>query len=281
MAGVINTSIQEFRRFCEQGEFDEATSLLQTKEISDAHTGWGDRRLTPLHWACRHGNLDFVKLLIEKFEGDPEVTLFGHHEETPLHIAAVEGHLDIVKYLTTEAKCNPNFYTRHYRRPPITYACGFADFPPHYSDDKQAREVVKYLYNSCNCNPNWRDAFGMTPLHNACANRRFILVQYLVSECQCNVALRDRHGNTLIHLVCQEFPLPIRENSVQEALEIIRFLVIQYHCDPNATNMYGDTPLNIASDPQIIAELVGCGPQGRKAGMYRKPNSFLGRSNPC
>ena len=36
MAIVINTSLQEFRRFCEQGEFDEATSLLQTKEISDA-----------------------------------------------------------------------------------------------------------------------------------------------------------------------------------------------------------------------------------------------------
>ena len=283
MGGVMsNMAVTQYRGFCEAGEFDKAASLLELEGAIDPTEGWGDRRLTSLHWACRHGCLHFAKLMIEKYKTDPNVSLFGDHRETPLHIAAVEGNLDIVKYLTDQAKCIADVKRGAFRRTPIIYACGFADFPPHYSKDKDAIEVVRYLYNRCNCNPDYRDGFGMTALHNACTNRRFAIVRFLLSECNCNVALCDSHGDTPLHMVCRSFPLPVRDvSSTSEAVEIIRYLVVQQKCSLNAVNSYGEKPIDVANEPEVIAELVTFSPQGRKAGLYKNPDSFLGRSKPC
>ena len=160
-----------------------------------------------------------------------------------------------------------------------TYTCGFADFPPHYSEEDKALEVVKYLCESCQCNPDWRDAFGMTALHNACINRRLSIVRYLASECECNVSLVDNKGNTPIHLTCMRFPFQDLEHPASVAVEIIRLLVLHFNCDPNATNLLGESPLDISDEPEIIAELVGYGAQGRKAGMYKNPDSFKRHSS--
>ena len=273
----------DFRECCERGDFQEATSLLEqdTGKKIDPAEGWGDRKMTPLHRGCRHGNLPFVKLMIEKYHVDPNVTLFGGHCETPLHIAAVEGNLSIVQYLTQEVQCVADIKNGSYRRTPIIYACGFADFPPHYSDDNKAIEVVRHLYRDCGCNPDYRDGFGMTALHNACANRRFALVRFLLSECNCNASLQDHHGNTVLHMVCRDFPLPLRDNQSSEAVEIIRYLFIQHHCDPDAVNSYGQRPIDLTEDPDIIAELVSLGPYGRTAGLYKSSTSVLTRSKPC
>ena len=257
---------------------EKASSLIRDGAV-DPLCGWGHKNMTPLHWACRHGIVEVVKLLIERHGVSPDVNLRGGHEETPLHLAAVEGHLDVVKYLVNEAGCDPDPRARGYQRPPITYACGFADFPPHYSEEANALEVVKFLYGSCGCNPDWRDAFGMTALHNACANRRLLLAQYLLSECGCNVSLVDRHGNTPLHLVCQRFYFRELEHPASTAVEIIRLLALQYNCNPSTTNHFGESPLDITDEPEIYAELIGYGAQGRKAAMYKDPNSFKKHSS--
>ena len=271
--------MKAFREACAEGDAVKASTLLEEGKIEPT-SRWGHRGMTPLHWACRHGLLDVVKLLIEKHRISPEVNLHGEHEETPLHLAAVEGHLEVVKYLIEEAGCDPNPHSRGYHRPPITYSCGLADFPHHYSDETKALGVVKYLYSSCHCNPDWRDDFGMTALHNACINRRLLIARYLATECDCGVNVVDSRGNLPLHLVCTRFPLQDLEHPASVAVEIIRLLVLNRNCDPNATNNFGDSPLDIAEESEIVAELVGYGVQGRKAGMYKKPHSFMRHSNP-
>lgn len=270
--------LEVFRVACTERDVDKASRLLEDEKI-DPSAGWGHRNMTPLHWACRHGVLDLVKLLIERYRVGPEITLRGEHEETPLHLAAVEGHLDVVKYLTIEAGCDPNPHSLGYQRPPITYSCGLADFPHHYSEETKALEVVKYLYTSCHCNPDFRDAFGMTALHNACINRRLLIARYLASECDCKTNLVDSRGNLPLHLACGRFPLQDLEHPATVGVDIIRLLVLQRNCDPSATNFLGESPLDIAEEPEIIAELVGYGAQGRKAGMYKNPESFLRHSS--
>ena len=182
----------------------------------------------------------------------------------------------MVKYLVNEAHCDPDPRSRGYQRPPITYACGLADYPRHYAEESKALEVVKFLYSSCGCNPDWVDAFGMTALHNA---RRLNIARYLLSECGCNPKLIDRRGNTPVHLVCQRFYYRELEHPASTAVELIRLLVLQYNVNPNATNYLGESPLDITSEPEIYAELVGYGAQGRKAAMYKDPNSFKKHSS--
>ena len=278
MSNDEGTELKAFRDACADGDSQKASALLKEGKV-DPSSGWGHRNMTPLHWACRHGVLDLVKLLIETYGIRPEINLRGQHEETPLHLASVEGHLDVVKYLITEIGCDPDPHSRGYQRPPITYTCGFADFPPHYSEESKALNVVKYLYTSCQCNPDWRDSFGMTALHNACINRRLSIVRYLASECECNVRLVDSRGNTPLHLTCMRFPYKNLEHPATVAVEIIRLLVLHLNCDPNATNYLGESSLDIADEPEVVAELVGYGAQGRKAGMYKNPNSFMRHSS--
>ena len=250
--------------------------MLQSGSI-DADIAWGTRRTTPLHWASQHGDLGFVKLLVEKHGVCSSVHLFGGHEETPLHLAAVEGHLEVVKYLVERAGCNPDSRARGFRRPPITYACGISMIPDyHYSDDERALEVVKYLFNECNCDPNWRDAFGMTAFHNAAINRRLGLVQYLLTECGCNPLETDNAGNTGIHLACWQSEY----RPAQAAVTVIRLLVVRFNCDPKAINRNGEQPMDLADEREVYAELVSYGAQGRKAGMYRNPDSFMTHANP-
>ena len=275
---VVSNEETKFREACERGDFQDASTILEGR--SNPVAGWGRRNITPLHWACRYGDLDFVKLMIEVYQANPEGTLRYQHEETPLHLAAVEGHLEIVKYLTTEAGCNPDIRHFGFRRPPITYACGFADLPPHYGDETRVLEVVKHLYRSCNCNPDWVDDFGMTALHNACANKNFPLVKYLTSECGCDTKLQDNLGNTVIHLAARQFSSFKPQRSASSAVDVIQWLVVHFNCDPDQVNAANLRPIDYTDHPEIIAELVSFGVQGRKAGMYRKPDSFLTRSNP-
>ena len=282
---AVTEFVKEWRLSCETGQLDKATELLMAdgewRKI-DPVQGWGDRKITPLHWGCLHGHLGFAKMMIEKYHCDPNLSLVGEHCETPLHMAAVEGHLEVVKYLTEEARCIADVKRGRYRRTPMTYACGFAPFPKHhYSKDEDAIEVVRHLYNNCNCDPNYRDGFGMTALHNACANRRFVIVKFLLSECNCNVALCDAFGNSPLHLVCSRFSLPKRDNQILEAVEIIRYLIVHHKCDLNAVNLYGEKPIDATLEPELIAEFITFSPQGRKAGLYKNPDSFLSRSKPC
>lgn len=270
------TSEAIFRGACESGAFDIASPLLQSDSI-DPGRGWGNRCTAPLHWASQHGNLNFVKLLVETYGVDPGATMLGGHEETPLHLAAVEGHLEVVKYLVEKAGCDPDARARGFRRPPITYACGISMIPDyHYSEDQKALEVVKFFYNDCNCDPNWRDAFGMTAFHNAAINRRLGLVQYLLSECGCNPLETDNVGNTGIHLACWQSAY----RPAEAAVAVIRLLVVRFNCDPMATNRNGEQPIDLADEREIYAELVSYGAQGRKAGMYRNPQSFMAHANP-
>ena len=270
--------LKEFRDACASTDAHKAIQMLEEGKI-DPSSGWGYRNVTPLHWSCRHGVLDVVKVLVEKYRVGPETILRGKHEETPIYLAAVEGHLDVVKYLVTEAGCDPDPHSRGFQRPPITYSCGLADFPHHYSDENKALEVVKYLYTSCQCNPDRRDAFGMTALHNACINRRLRIARYLASECGSDVNVVDGRGNTPLHLVCGRFPLDELQQPASVAVEIIRFLALQMNCDANVTNHFGETALDVSEEPEVIAELVGYGTQGRKAGMYKNPASFMRHSN--
>ena len=265
-----------FHGACEAGDFDKASVELESGSINPSN-GWGGRRTTPLHWASQHGNLRFVKLLVENCGVDPGPTLLGGHEETPLHLAAVEGHLEVVKYLIEEARCHPDSRARGFRRPPITYACGISTIPDyHYSDDARALDIVKYFIGECGCDPNWRDAFGMTALHNASINRRPDLVRYLLTECGCDPLERDNVGNTCVHLACWQSAY----RPAQAAVAIIRTLVVRFGCDPVATNHNGEQPIDLADEREVYAELVSYGAQGRKAGMYRHPLSFMAHANP-
>ena len=105
---------------------------------------------------------------------------------------------------------------------------------------KQLRSLV--IYNSCMCDPNRQDEWGMTALHNACANRRPALVRYLVLECKCDPTVCDFQEDTTLHFACLEFDgVPGRDNVESDAVEIIKFPIEEQNCDPNVTNKMNQT----------------------------------------
>ena len=199
---------------------------------------------TPLHTACYVKSLSIIKLFLEmrcstnipnkKGETAQDIPLNVDGDRL-LHIACQWGDVDIVRYLIIDENCNPNVQSSTTENTPLHIATKYGQ------DDT----IVQLLFHR-KCNPNIKNIEGDTPLHIACYRKSLGVVKLLLQRgCSTNIpnkngeTARDiplnEDGDRLLHLVCQ-----------WGDVDIIRYIVINDHCNLRIQNDNLETPLHIA-----------------------------------
>ena len=220
---------------------------------------------TALHIACRSGNLQLVKLLLE---AKHDVGCKNKADDTPLHVActysncaafresenidgatpldlAIQNNkLDIASllidhdFLTKSAQVkllvckgfNPSQLLKikfSNSRTLLHFACG------HKGD----LEAVKLLVKPDEGDPDLKDNMGWTPLHHACFHCHLEIVEYLVNEVGSNPNAFTVDDTTSLQLACDS------DCPEDQTLKIVKFLVANRKCDPNAKVHHRDTLL--------------------------------------
>ena len=217
---------------------------------------------TPLHLASSNGHLECVKLIIESSTIIIDADVYNDNKQTALHLACENGHTDIAKYLINNAKCSP------------TIVDNISRTPLHVASSRGYLELVKLLMEITTVcdNLNVTDINQQTPLHLACIYGHENVVECLFPHTKCNPNFKDLCYNTPLHVACRTGHLEcvklIIESStvssipgvlnkyLQTALHlackighkhIVNFLLTNTNCDPNFSDIAGNTPLHVAS----------------------------------
>ncbi|KAD2393954.1 hypothetical protein E3N88_40931 [Mikania micrantha] len=176
---------------------------------------------TPLHITSMLGHTDFVNEIITR---KPHLaTERDSQKHVPLHIASAKGHVDIVKLLLS---ANPD-------------ACLARDrdggCPIHLAAVTGCYEVVKELVQA---QPDAARAMVQqdTILH-LCVKHNQVEVLKLLLETMSDhefVNTKDAHGNTILHLAVAD-----------KQVQTVNILLLTTRIDVNATNMNGETSMDI------------------------------------
>ena len=206
---------------CISGNIEIVQRLIQQYGCScEVPNAMGD---TPLHLSCKWGHLGLVKLLVSEFQSNQNAR--NKFAETPLHLACKCSHLDICKFLVT-IHCDVNVQNKR-KETPLHVACC-----------RGSLDVVKCLLENGLPHQDIPDAYGDTPLFNACRSQNVGVVETLAANNYCN-------------------PLYINEETQETPLHIVsrlcknKFLqVLLKHCTGgiDQRNLIGRTPLHIACD---------------------------------
>ena len=183
-----------------------------------SHTG-----NTPLHIACERRNIETVKYLVEERHCD--TTVRNSNGQLPLHIACADDSLEMVKLVSkfgrsqsdkqTLGITNVNTQTWFEKSTPLHIACRHMQI-----------DVAKYLVDVKQCDLNVKDHNGEQPLHIAYRLIKDVkhrkdgvkLVLLLINEGSDTMIMPD-----LLHWACRH-----------GELDIVKLLVEERHCDPNA-----------------------------------------------
>ena len=268
---------------CQNGHLEIAKYLIEKQQCNPSckkKDGW-----TPLLLACLNGHLEITKYLIEKQQCDPSCTTINGL--TPLYLACANGHLDVAKYLIEEQQCDLSCTNKN----------GLS--PLHSSCLNRHLEMAKYLIEEMHLDPECTSKNGFTPLHCACHRGYLEIAKYLLEEQKCDpdrrnhfsstcfsLALENNHSHVvlfLIDFVCDNYPLHeavdsaltlVHKMSVIGNLEILKYLVELWHCNPDCRDNEGRTPLHLASKHgnfDVVKYLV----VKQKCDIHRKTNDGL------
>ena len=211
-----------------------------------------------IHIAAYSNNLDLLKYLAGIMKTD--IQSKGEFGRTPLHNAASAGQLQTVKYLVEEAHCDPLMLDKfgnsalsmttnslsngvdvlkyfvalnydvhckhHSNRTLLHLACANGDI-----------NMAKYVVEECNIDPECRDSDGCCSIHWAAQEGHIDLVKYLVMR-KCNLNSRGLWGRTVLHHACT--------NDSRDSVELVKYLVEDHQCDPDAQDDFGCTPCDLA-----------------------------------
>ena len=141
---------------------------------------------------------------------------------------------------------------------------GFSDqwscqiLPIHIACQKDENlSTVKYLVEEEGINLDVKDKHGNTPLHVAALNGSLNILRYFFGERMC-IPDKGRKGRTVLHFACQS----------NNNLAVIKYLVEEQGCDPNALDNDGITPLHITAifgsidNLRYLIEERKCNPHG-------------------
>ena len=183
---------------------------------------WGK---TILHCALEH--TDVVKYLIIECNFDP-MTLINDDEDTVLHYAAKKALLDLLEFIINHHKCNL-MATNKWGKTILLCALEHID-------------VVKCLIIECNCDPlTVINDDGDTLLHYAAKIGLFNLLKVMINH-NCNLMATNKQGETILHC------------SVRH-IEVVKYLINECNYDPMVVNMFGQTPLHIATKERSLAAI--------------------------
>ncbi|KAL6072068.1 26S proteasome non-ATPase regulatory subunit 10 [Balamuthia mandrillaris] len=216
---------------------------------------------TPLCWAAFWGHIRVVESLVEQ---GADMNLSNYEGLTPLHLAVTYGHQEMVLFLADHGSML-NAATLHGDTPlHRAAALGYEDIvlsllqhgafldprddngetPLHYAAREGCLSTVRALINA-GADPCLFNADRETALHVATSSGHLDIVKLLVSRGIPSLLVsRDIFGAT-----------PLHHAFSGNWLEGASFL-LENGADPNATDVYGQTPFNYLSDqPQYS----GCG----------------------
>ena len=218
--------------------------------------------------------------------------------DTALHLSIKHHRSKVAHYLLSGAKCDPN----------IKNLSGDTAFQllmaTHKWSDSECINIIKVLKSHVGWDPNSScNSNGDTALHLSIWYHRYQIVQYLLANAKCDPNSRNLDGDKPIHLL-----LTVKLWSDSECLDIIEglmsagqwdpnsscnsegdsalhlsvkhcrpvvvhFLLSKTKCFPNITNVYNETPLQVANKINIIInDLIRHGANPRN--VYK----FIGKS---
>ncbi|XP_064393706.1 uncharacterized protein LOC135341140 [Halichondria panicea] len=218
--------------------------------------------LTPLHIACTLGKMESVRALVST--GKCKLRVLNSYGRTPLGeavfwnklsivehminacnigindtvtkwgdtalgLAVRQEKLDIVKYFISRFSMNINV--------PVTR---WGDTLMELTIREQKLDILKYLISECIVNVNTPiNDFEETPLLLAARGGKLSVIKFLISECGADVndkllLLASKYGHT----------------------EMVSYLLIMHHLNPNFKDVNGQTPLVLARKKDVIQLLL-------------------------
>ena len=243
---------------------------------------------TALHHACRTNRSEIAKFLLSEVNCDPNVR--NYEGESPLDLTsdpmiigyltqyganlekvyakltnkmAEDMGLEVVKYLSWKDKQALNKRTSR------------GDNVLHFVCRANKSRLMHYLLCETNCEINAENAAGEFPLQsttidiaiiitNAAEQRALQIVTHIIVRNQdfhCNGMTLQ--GASILHLACQ-----FNKSS------IVRYLLAEAHLNPCAVNNNGKTPIQLASDPEIVRGLIQYG--ANPPNVYKTHGKILG-----
>ena len=223
------------------GIFPELVQYLIEKKRCDANLP-NSRGQLPLHIACSISTdtaLELVKMLSEH---TLNVNAKAKHGNTPLHIACRSSNDSIVKYLIDERCADVNIqndYGETVLHLAVSHTYGYSSHEMH----EFHTEFVSYLMTH-QCDPTIKNMEKELPLHIACRQQCLEVVRLVSPDIHnLNVDSRTSLGNTPLHEACGACK---QWSSSRNVPSIVEYLLKEKHCNSNAQNNEGKTPLHYA-----------------------------------
>ena len=179
---------------CQNGQKGVVMAFLKKDNINV--NAVDENGLSPLHYACQKGYRDIVKLLIAS---GADVTLISNVSITPLHTAVLSGNKEIIQLLT-EAGADLNATDKR-GKTPLIYAVEakkaeaarylmelgadstVMDNENHTAlDYANALGLVQLVEGLSKEGSGNADAFGNTPLHQACHNGQGEVIKAMLAK---------------------------------------------------------------------------------------------------
>nr|XP_018675943.1 PREDICTED: uncharacterized protein LOC103970877 [Musa acuminata subsp. malaccensis] len=206
--------------------------LLHRQAIAAAHLSD-----SPLHIAASLGHSDLVREILAV---NPELA-HGRNREglSALHLAAAQGHLSVVNELLQYAAAAN-----------LCLATDNDSFMPAHTAALRGRlDVLTVLLDACPESLRAVTSQGDSILHLTVKSNSFETVQFLLNRTDENDELLnsgDAKGNTVLHLAV-----------ARKQLQTVKLLLGRRGIEVNATNMRGDTVLDMLLDsPCQLGDLL-------------------------
>ncbi|KAM9794895.1 histone-lysine N-methyltransferase EHMT1 isoform 3-T3 [Syngnathus typhle] len=206
-----------------------------------------------LYLSAKQGELKKVVLML--VDGiDPNFKMESQNKRTPLHAAAEAGQKEIC-HMLVQAGANLETCDEDHRTP-LMDAC-----------ENNHIETVMYLLRA-GASPMHKDVEGFTCLHLAAKSGHYNIVEYLLCTGYVNINCQDdggwtamiwateyKHVNQVKLLLSKGADISIRDKEENICLHWAAFsgsveiatLLLDAHCDLQAVNIHGDSPLHIAA----------------------------------
>ena len=219
-----------------------------------------------------------INSLIVAKQWDPALSC-DSKGDTALHLSVQHHRPRVTQFLLSEAGCDPN--ARNHNRETLLSLM----FSKHTWSDIECTDIIRVLVTTKQWYPNSSCNFnGDTALHLSVQHHRPNVTQFLLSEAGCDPYVRNHDGETSLQLLisswsdseCTDIMEMITEFSQWDpnvscsskgdtALHlstqhyrprVAHFLLSEADCDPNISNLSGETPLQLATHPEIIWLLI-------------------------
>uniref|UniRef100_A0A1X7TW47 Uncharacterized protein n=1 Tax=Amphimedon queenslandica TaxID=400682 RepID=A0A1X7TW47_AMPQE len=229
-----------------------------------------NNKYTLAHEAAYKGRLHCLQKLINKYQCDVNATTTDTGS-TVLHRACAGGHVpDVILYLTSLPQCNVAAKTSDHSTV-LHITCQYSGSLP----------VLKHLVENHQLDLCAVNDAGMVPIHIACSKGRLNLVQYIIEHLPSSLEIsHSKHGHTpfLIAVYCNQLEVikylirkkcnlsatsskgsgAIHISAEKGHLNVLKFLIDNSYCHPNATNHQNRVALHdaVLADQAEILEYM-------------------------